>query len=1031
MFMTTLLMVGCKDDVIDSLANGYIAVGEPIMFTTLVPDIESSTRATEEEWKTEVGSFHPVNLEYTFNVEMWKKGALTASGSSQYIPVSTLEDGQRVYSSDGTLQNKENPFYWPDNVNEWGFKATTNSSASVEPDQHTQQLWLKQDKLEGYSYLPLWNETVNGETDNLNEINYRTSKQWYADNKKAMTLSGLMVDEGSNGEEYKKIPLYMQHKRSWITIILLAGEGVKRDALKFSAAEENLKMSVYSYAEGASDPVIIDKAWPKEVLIDYPKDKNGDEEYNVSSTRYDAIVEPHNYAANKDEEAIARVNLSNQHFTFYAGNDSRFLIGTDTEKAEAENAYNLEAGKHLTIYVTLSRQSRKILIRAWIEDWTEVATSTICDDYGQNGDPIVIKNREDLVSFLEDLKKNKQGSVALVQPTELNLDYKEEDGTEVSWPQSYSLNATLNLAGCTLKTKSKLFQNITSSGNLVNGTVEMMDGATVSCAIADNNDGTIERVNVTTKTGENSTAKATLAGLVGKNCGTIYQCNSSLPVYATEVTTIPGNNENESFEGYIGGIAAVSQSHDASSMAVIDGCMVNASVNGNIEAIMGGGIVGYATGRVSNNTYEYGITVSQSPTNYKNIFVTATDLRTSGNAWPTSVKNPTVSPDESDITNPNNYTGMKFDAVIDCQKELDLLMTSSAYNAPGKNYRISKSFMVSSSNTESESWSHGFVQADNYAAGANNVSFNLDGNNKTITLTGTKTVKTTRGTNLSNGDPTTYTTAPMLFNYVLGEIKDLILYLEKPIVASPSENTVEKDGVSTTVYNAAEAIAPLAYAVYGENGKLTNIKVKAKTDTETPENDAYVQASTPAGLVVWAWGGATISDCKVNVPVRMWLPEDMGNDAKHYAGGIVANAAVASIIRCDYLGNSEKSLTGAETSTSAMKSGNYFYGGIVGGTAINGSEKPKLYIVDCSSWYITSPVSDNDHSSKGAIIAYPCYADTDASKKITNGMDGQRPSEGNWWPTNSKGAHTWAEGLNEEMVVGKRNTIDPSSDIDF
>lgn len=989
------VLTGCSDAISNIFGDGEIEQGEKVQFTTMVPDLPATTRSAYDVWKTKVDAYKAVQHDYTFTVEMWKDGADAATSTNTYTPKQTTDVGATVISDyDGTLQaaDGKTEMYWEDNKSAWGFKAEANNNTLVS-DQNSQEKWLKMDYLKGHSYLPLWtgdNETGAGTDPEV--IQYKTNKQWYKANQDAKALSGLMVE---SNEDYKKIPLYMKHQRSWITVILKAGEGVKREALQFATSAQNIEMTINSYEAGATAPLAINGAWAKEEIMHYEADKNGGEA-NVSTTRYDAIVMPHNYATKKDEEIIARINLSGQHFSFYAGNDNRFLAGaSEADQQQALNDYNLEAGKHLTIVATLSRESRKILITAWIEDWTEVATSTICDDYGQNGDPIVIKSKNELIDFLSNSSLNKQGSVGIIQPTELDLDAVEP------WTGDYDLNATLNLAGCVLKTKHRLLNNMSPSANLVNGTIEIGDEATVDCAIANVNNGTIERINVT-MTSEHSTAKATVAGMVKENHGTIYQCSSELTVYGTAGQTM---NETK----YVGGIAAVSLSPSESSMAVIDGCKVNASVNG-AENVHGGGIVGYTTGRVSNNTFEYGITYSQNQTTFKNIFAQAGsgNVRAYGNGWPTKVTNPI----NSDATNINAYTGDKFDAVLDSQTELDMIMNNSSDNVTNKYYRISKSFTVSSN-----TWQHG-VKNDDYAStSASNVSFHLDGNNKTITLNGNKEVKTTDGTSIDNGNATTYTTAPMLFCHVLGEVKNLTLYLEKPIVAEPSVNEQK-------IYVGDDAIAPLAYAVYGASGKLTNIKVKGA-------DGAYVQSCTPAGLVTWAYGGATISECKVNIPVRMWLPSEMGNDAKHYAGGIVACAGKATIKQCQYLGNSEISVSGSQYSTSAKNSANYFYGGIVGGTSKKGSEEPSLQIIDCSSWFIAKRATDidTDKSSKGAIIAYTQYSST--AQSLPSGMDTAHPSQGNWWQLSAIGAHSWAPGLTEEKVIGKKNSVTPTYDTNF
>ena len=1006
-----LCLASCQTDTLPwNEKAGEIEVGEKLHFTTMVPDVAATTRSAQSEWQEAVDAYKTVNHDYTFSVTMYKQDNVTPQGTSTYKPTQTTNIGSPAIADyDGTLEVEAgaDPLFWADNVSKWAFVAEANNN-TLSADQSDEAKWLAMDHLRGHSYLPIWTgDAETGSGTDLDAPLYLTSREWYANNKALAEAAGLM----QTSADYKKIPLYMRHQRAWITLILKAGEGVAREALKYETSDQNIATKVFSYNAGTT--LEIDQSWSSEHLIDYTKDSNGPAQSQVSTTRYDAIVMPYNYAACKDEDVIAKVNLSNQNFSFYASNDIRYVSGTTAQRAEADRAYNLEAGKHLTIVATLSRESRKILITSWIEDWTEVATSTICDDYGHNGDPVVIKNRDQLIAFLRNPKTNCQGSEGIIQPTELNLD-APSDSLNGNWAAEvggFQLNATLNLAGCTLITAHQLFANMSSSANLVNGTIKVTEGATVKYAVADKNEGTIERVNVTT-TEKLTTARATEAGMVGLNHGTIYKCMSTLPVYATTVQTITGADLT-TYEGFVGGIAAVSVLKDASSMAVIDGCWVDARVDG-VDGIRGGGIVGYATGRISNNTYEYGMTIGQPAASFKNIFATggAASLSAYGNAWPTSALNPI----SSDDTNPNAYSGAKYDAVIDCQQELRTLMTN-AYNIMNKNYRVSQSFEVASTNDDLTDWPHGRVSADNYGSHINNVSFNLDGNGKTITLTGTKTVTTTTGTGPGDGAATTYTTAPMLFNCILGEVRDLTLYLDKPLVASPSVDISD-------FYSIEDAIAPLAYAVYG-SGRISNVQVKA-------HNDAYIQSSTPAGLVVWAYGGATVRNCKVKVPVKMWLPEGATSQAKHYAGGIVACAAHATITQCTYLGNDDNALSPSAISTKAHNANN-FYGGIVGGTAPKSSDLPLLQITDCTSWFIAKRPTggDTDKSSKGAIIAYSCYATTGANSQIVTGMDKDNKSEGNWWPLSAVGAHTMAAGLNEDAVIGKRNSVTPTYDTSF
>lgn len=997
---------------------GFTA-GEAVTFTTNVPAHRSAKRSLSLNTDLLKG-YSTIQEDYALTIKMYEEGQAEAIGTATYKPkaADVVTEANKGYDESGLLEPEgapNTPLHWPTNQKRYAFEATAGTDV-LETDQSTPALWLAQDRLHGYAYMPLLDDTKlagNQGVDRIDAPNYHTNKEWGAMNKVWKDAMGEMLQPA----DYKHIPLFLQHQRAWITVILKAGEGVKREALHFDNASTNIRMAINSFTKEGSNLIAtpITEPLASEYLIDYEKDANGEAQTKVSTTRYDAIVEPYNYGgARKEEDVIAKINLSDQHFSFYAGNDNRYINGKG-EEAKADADYNLEAGKHLTLVVTLSRESRKILITAWVEDWTEVATSTICDDYGQNGTPIVIKSREELIAFLTNPKTNRQGSVGIIQPIAIDLDAPGD------WTGKYDLNATLNMAGCTLSTKHRLFNSMSSSANLLNGTILMGEGAKVDCAIARTNDGTIERVNVVTN-GEQSTARATVAGMVGLNHGTIYRCTSSLPVYgATPTTQTDGNG---SYTGFVGGIAAVSVSPDGTSMAAIDGCTVNAAVNG-AATIKGGGIAGYATGRVSNNTFEYGITIKQGGVNFKNIFAEAgaADLRAYGNGWPTTAVNPinAASPE----TNPNKYGGTLYDGVIDCQEELAMLL-SAAYNVMDRNYRISKSFTVQRSDDPATDWAYGTVFADDLN-NAHNVRFNLDGNDKTITLTGNKTVTTTTGTKPGEGTATHYATAPMLFNYVLGEIKNLTLFLEKSVVAGPS---VDQDGK----YDATDAIAPLAYAVYGPNGKLTNIKVKGHKDDEG-NNDVYVQAATPAGLVVWAYGGATITGCKVQVPVRMWLPDNMGTQSKHYAGGLVACAEVATIRECSYYMQTDNAVSGATNSPSAIASATNYYGGIVGGTSPKGTgaTAPCLLITDCSSWFNAQRPADGsaDRSSKGAIIGYTCYATTGSTSEVANGMSTAPLSEGNWWPLSAVGANSWASGLNEEKVIGKRNSVTPNLDTDF
>lgn len=1013
-FPLALTLIGCSDAVSGIFGNGDIEAGEQVQFTTMVPDVPATTRSAYDDWKSKVDAYKPVNRDYTFNIEMWKQEATASTATALYKPA-TLDnigvdntatashDGTLVFSSEGG-GGGEAPLYWQDNVNAWGFKATSVSSESIEADQSNQANWLKQDKLLGYSYLPVWegSEDDGHGKDNFDQINYRTSKQWYQDNKTAQQLSGLMV-EGESNEVFKKVPLYMQHQRAWITIILKAGDGVTRDQLAYANSKNTISTSIFSYKGDTKTE--ITQPWRNQAYVNYGNDKNGAAVTNASTTRYDAIVTPHNYNNKPEEDIIARINLSNQHFTFAAANDLQYGDATAEQKVESAvqhmNNYNLQAGQHLTIEATLSRASRMVVITAWVEDWTEVVTATVCDDYGQKGDPVIITSKQQLLEFLNG-EKNKAGYVGIISSNELDLDLGE------TWNYTGDLNATLNVAGAKLKTSKQIFKDITTSGSIVNGVIEVKDGSTVATAIANTNSGTIERITLQTQSAH-STAKATVAGYVNKNHGTIYYCSSNLPVMGTTGTT--GTT-------FVGGIAAESNyaGEDKTIMPVIDDCTVNARVDGE-TGVKGGGIVGNANGRVTNNTFEYGITLLQGlratglDYDFKNIFHTAAaETRAYNNAWPTKAGNAVLQNATQDAQKNTNIYATKFgktyNQVIDRQEELAQLL-HSAYNVTTGEYRISEDFFIGST------WTYG-KQNDNHETFDNNgnMQFKLYGNGKTISLEGGQTITRTDSDSPNEGNKTTYNTAPMLFTNIHGQVYDLVIDLKEDIISEPSSaiNTSNKE-----VYNAADAIAPLGYSLYGEDALLSNVKVISS-------NGKGVISATPAGLVVWAQNHAKIEECVVNVPVMMWIPEGAGTDARHYAGGIVACAGIATISRSQYTYDGGTTLYG--TTNSAQKN-NCLYGGIVGGTSykqIAGNpEYPKLVLTDNASWYSTSSAADN--VSRGSIIGFAAYVSPDANNTLLHSM--AEGNEGNWWNSNSKGAGYVLNTETELMVIGKRNSVQP------
>ena len=990
----------CSDDVTGFFGDSLFKDGEPVAFTTYVP-AGAKTRSAKTVYQEGIkAAYKAVAKDYNFTVEMYHKtgepAVDTKLGEGTYVPG---KDANEAYYEDGTL-TPTTALYWPNSTTQYAFKATAGTT-TLEADQSTPEKWLAQDRLEGFAFTPDWTggDDDGHATDKIDELNYHTLKEWYDANR---NTAGLPSPVGgvAKADFYKKIPLYMQHERALITIKLKAGEGVKREDLEYAKAVENIHTAIFSYStedDSKKDSIIT---FAQEATVNYEnEDANGPAKDGVATSQFSAVVMPFNYKEVAETKRIAEIHLSGQRFTFYASNDNNW------SNEEQQNKYNLEAGQHLVITATLGRDSRKILITAYVEDWDETVTSTVVDDYGQAGNPVAINTRDELYAFLSDRKQNRAGNVAIIVPNSLNLEWSEgkNDKTGGEEPWNYpelELYATLNLAGATLRTDHQLFNTIRPVGSIINGAItvgtDKDDETTVSSVVAKYNYGTVERITVSPKDvdGNTSKGKASVAGLVENNSGHITNCTSTLPVYGTS--------------GIIGGIAArsVYSAENNNSMPVIDGCTVNARIDG-ATGVTGAGIVGEAAGRVSNNTFVYGITISQNTSNFKNTIHHKVDndaatpvLRAYGNAWPTYAHaNGTGIP--STNVNATPFAERHY-AVIDCQEELEMLLTDT-YNQKTKKveengeevninvkYRLSADFAVSKS-----TWKHG-KSTDNTTSDEahkdGNVNFELNGNNHTIT------------------------TDAMLFSNIKNTVKDLTIRLSDNMLANANEST---GGVPT----GDEAIAPLAYAVVGSEGKLSNIRVKA--------GNYRIQGGTVGGIVVWAYDGATIEDCQCKATILARPPESLAVENYRYYGGIVACAAEATIDRCTFHNTGEtlyynSNADYTQVTQSDVYGLNLFFGGILGGTApkvINNiSEDPSVLITDCTSWFST-----NGHEKKGAVVGYAQYG----SNTLSNGLQiGESGCKGNYWRIVNEGIPAFGRysGRNVESLLGKRNAVTPLQD---
>ena len=301
-----MLLAGCSSD--DIMTGGSLEVssisdewdikpGDPVAFT-LLPSVKAQTRAKEKD--DSFDSYAAIENGYELTIEMFGTGEVS-KGSAVY----SVTDGALVPKTSGSQ------LYWLDNTQAYGFKATAGTT-TLEIDQSNATKLRNQDRLEGYAFVPLKDGTTRQYTEDA--LNYRTSKQWKADN----------ATFGKTEEELKEIPLYLKHKRSKITIILNAGANVTPENLASAS------VTIYSYP----GPIAVDK--PLHEIVG-------------GFHQYTAIVEPYNYTTETTSgdggKKIAQITLTtlNKTFTYKPSNDTS---GT--------GAYNLAAGQHLTITITLT-----------------------------------------------------------------------------------------------------------------------------------------------------------------------------------------------------------------------------------------------------------------------------------------------------------------------------------------------------------------------------------------------------------------------------------------------------------------------------------------------------------------------------------------------------------------------------------------------------------------------------------------------------------------------------------------------------
>ena len=282
--LIALLLASCSDEWQKAIDDGTIPdmTGEQVAFTTNVSSSGSDSRGYTAI-SDALNGYIAINKAYKLKITMHKQGKDTPLGTCTYEPES-LADGQGVLRA--VPANDETALYWQDSQQAYGFSVTAGSD-NIATDQSTEEKWLAQDRLKGFSYAPVKDDSESPVEDNINAINYRTSKQWYQANKAWMPTNGIVPKT-----DFKKIPLFLQHERAWITVILRAGVGVDRDAVDFATAGEKIKAEIYSYN---SDGTAI-TPWLTEQEVAYSAEDGLPEEIR-EGVAYHAIVNPYDYLA--------------------------------------------------------------------------------------------------------------------------------------------------------------------------------------------------------------------------------------------------------------------------------------------------------------------------------------------------------------------------------------------------------------------------------------------------------------------------------------------------------------------------------------------------------------------------------------------------------------------------------------------------------------------------------------------------------------------------------------------------------------
>ena len=153
--------------------------GEAVTFTTNVPAHRSAKRSLSPDADLLEG-YSTIKEDYALTIKMYEEGQAEAIGTATYKPkaADVATEANKGYDESGLLEPEgapNTPLHWPTNQKRYAFEATAGTDV-LKTDQSTPALWLAQDRLHGYAYMPLLDDT-NQSVDRIDALNYHTNKE--------------------------------------------------------------------------------------------------------------------------------------------------------------------------------------------------------------------------------------------------------------------------------------------------------------------------------------------------------------------------------------------------------------------------------------------------------------------------------------------------------------------------------------------------------------------------------------------------------------------------------------------------------------------------------------------------------------------------------------------------------------------------------------------------------------------------------------------------------------------------------------